>query len=419
MKLRVATDRVRLGMYLAGMDCGWMDSPFWRQRFLLDSPADLELLRNSRISHVTIDTAKGLGPALDRAIPGPVDLSQGVAVKPRNRRRAASAPRNEADRARETLERSKAAVTAMFGQARLGKVVDIGSIAPLVEEIAASMLRDRSAMLNVTRLKTKDEYTYLHSVAVCALMMNMARCVGLDEEEVQQLGIAGLLHDIGKTGVPDAVLGKPGRLDDDEFAIVRAHPQKGYDLLSLSAGVHTIALDVTLHHHEKIDGTGYPFGLTGDRISIHARIAAICDVYDAVTSERPYKSGWSANEALARMLEWDGHFDTSLLPVFIESIGIQPRDTLVRTFSNRLGLVTGATDNPATPTVSVFYDVADDAFLTPVSVETRNAPGCDPVIGTERGSFWFGDDWPCVQAAVKLGERPGDVAAPRARTGTR
>lgn len=405
MEIRVATERVRLGMYVIGFDCSWMDSPFWRQRFLLDGPADLILLRNSGVRQVTIDTERGLGPELDRAAPGPIEATN-VLVERRTGRRAAPSLRNEVDRAREVLERSKAAVTAMFGHARLGKAVELSAVAPLVEEIAASMLRDRSAMLNVTRLKTKDEYTYLHSVAVCALMINLGRRVGLDEAEVRELGIAGLLHDIGKTGVPDSVLAKPGRLDADEFKIVRSHPEKGHALLSLSPDVHPIALDVCLHHHEKVDGSGYPSGLTRDQLSIHARISSICDVYDAVTSERPYKSGWSPNEALARMLEWDGHFDPELLKAFIDSIGFQPRDGLVRTFSNRLGMLIDGGENPATPLVRLFYDVANDCFITPVLVETRNAPDCDPIIGGERWPFWFGDEWMSVQAAVRLGAMP-------------
>ena len=400
-------------MYVTGLDCSWMDSPFWRQRFLLDSQADLVLLLNSGIGHVTIDTSKGLGPALDRAAPGPVDLPADVVVERRAHRRPGAMLRNEFDRAREVLERSKTAVTAMFGQARLGKVVELSTVAPLVEEIAASMLRDRSAMLNVTRLKTKDEYTYLHSVAVCALMINLGRRAGLDEAEVQELGIAGLLHDIGKTGVPDSVLAKPGRLDADETEIVRSHPEKGHVLLSQSRDMHPITLDVCLHHHEKFDGSGYPFGLSGSQLSIHARIAAICDVYDAVTSERPYKSGWSANEALARMLEWQGHFDPELLKAFIDSIGIQPRDGLVRTFSNRLGLVVGEGDNPAAPPVRVFYDIASDRFIEPELVETRNEANCDPIIGGERWAYWFGNEWQSVQAAAKSGEIPGAGLAPK------
>ena len=413
MEIRIATERVRLGMYVVGLDCSWMDSPFWRQRFLLDSQADLVLLRNSGVRQVTIDTAKGLGPELDRAAPGPVELPADVVVERRASRRPATLLRNELDRAREVLERSKTAVTAMFGQARMGKAVELSAVAPLVEEIAASMLRDRSAMLNVTRLKTKDEYTYLHSVAVCALMINLGRRVGLDEGEVQELGIAGLLHDIGKTGIPDSVLAKPGRLDDDEFEVVRSHPEKGHALLSLSRDMSPIALDVCLHHHEKFDGSGYPFGLGREQLSIHARIAAICDVYDAVTSERPYKSGWSPNEALARMLEWQGHFDPELLKLFIDSIGFQPRDGLVRTFSNRLGLVVGEGDSPATPMVRVFYDVASDVFFQPELVDTRNEPGCNPIIGGERWSFWFGSDWDFVQAAVKRDETPGAALVPR------
>lgn len=390
-------------MYIAGVDCSWLNSPFWRRKFLLTDPEELAMLNASSIAFVTIDLNKGAGPAGLPTGHGPAAEPE-LVVERRAARRAPVNPRNEVERARATVERSKAAVTQMFGEARLGKAVEISEVAPLVDEIAASMMRDRSAMLSVTRLKTKDEYTYMHSVAVCALMINLGRQLGLNEAEVRKIGQAGLLHDIGKMGVPEEVLGKPGKLDDAEFAVIRGHPQKGHALLKGSAEISDIALDVCLHHHEKVDGTGYPFGLDADQLSLHARMGAICDVYDAVTSERPYKKPWNGNEALARMLEWEGHFDAEVLQAFIRSIGIHPRDALVRLHSNRLAVVLGTGDNPNAPAVQVFYRVPDDSFCLPVETATCNSTAGDPIIREEGWAYWFGEDWRDVLATVKRGE---------------
>jgi len=115
--------------------------------------------------------------------------------------------------------------------------------------------------------------------------------------------MAGLLHDLGKAAIPMAVLNKPGKLTDAEFTVVRSHPVEGYHMLKEGGGVEAAVLDACLHHHEKIDGTGYPDKLKGDKISLIARMAAICDVYDAVTSDRPYKRGWDPSESIRRMAE--------------------------------------------------------------------------------------------------------------------
>ena len=209
---------------------------------------------------------------------------------------------------------------------------------PLVEQISASLARNGSALLGLARLKTKDEYTYMHSVAVCALMVALARQLGLPRT-VQEAGMAGLLHDIGKMAMPLDVLNKPGKLTEDEYAIMRSHPERGHAmLLAALTSVSDAALDVCLHHHEKVDGTGYPHRLAGERISLLARMGAICDVYDAITSNRPYKAAWTPR-SLARMAQWQGHFDTRLLHAFVRAVGIYPLGSLVRLQSGRLGVV--------------------------------------------------------------------------------
>ena len=408
---RVPVSDVQLGMYVASIDCSWLNSPFWRSRFLLKSAEDLARLRRSGIDMVTIDDTRGIGiaPALglpasadvapassDDAPPAPIVVERRGAARVRRRRP------DEIERARETVSRSKSAVQRMFAEARLGRAVHIAEATPLVEEIAASIDRDRSAILNVTRLKNKDEYTYLHSVAVCALMINLARQLGMPEREVQQAGLAGLLHDIGKMATPSAVLEKPGRLDAVERRIMEDHPSAGHRILSRSDDIDAITLDVCLHHHERIDGRGYPEGLDATQLSIHARMGAICDVYDAITSHRPYKRPWSPSEALARMMSWEGHFDARLLRAFVASIGIFPIGGLVRLHSNRLGVVMRSDEeNPTTPAVRVFYAVMPSTFLPLEDVATHNAAGGDPIIRAETGAAWFGADWPAILADVQ------------------
>ena len=255
MLVRVAKQDVRLGMYVHAIEGSWMDHPFWRSRFLLSEQSQLERVFASKVEYLVIDAARGLDPSQLAPV-----LDERTA---KSERQPLSARERitELRRAASTIKRSKVAVMGLFEDARLGKAVQTASMGPIVEEISQSVSRDPSIILNIAKLKTKDEYTYLHSVAVCALMINLGRSMGLDEGLTQEIGMAGLLHDVGKMAIPETILKKPARLDELEMETVRNHPQRGYEILSASAGVNETALDVCLHHHEKLDGTGYPDGL--------------------------------------------------------------------------------------------------------------------------------------------------------------
>jgi putative nucleotidyltransferase with HDIG domain len=413
MLIRVATREVQVGMYVDAMEGAWIDNPFWRRSFLIKTEAELDRLRSSAIQHVTIDTTKGRGvtviPEAERR--RQVEAPAVVAPLPVERRKRRSGP--QPDDLTQTIDRSKEHVIAMFQEARLGRAIDLEAVTPVVDDISVALQRDRAAFVKVTRLKMNNEYTYLHSIAVCALMVDLALHLGLPEAEVREIGAAGLLHDIGKVATPTTILDKAGQLGQDEGLVMRRHPSEGHAMLRKDATASRIALDVCLHHHERLDGSGYPERLKGDQISLHARIAAICDVYDAVTSVRPYKRPWSPHEALARMLEWEGHFDPDLLDAFIVNLGIQPLHALVRLNSNRLGIVLDGSADPYAPLVRTFYHVPDSRFLGIEDVDTTQ----DPVLRRERGDYWFPDRWPALLADVQAGIQPHDAPLLRAAGG--
>jgi putative nucleotidyltransferase with HDIG domain len=297
----------------------------------------------------------------------------------------------EAARAAKICAKSKQAVVSMFREARMGNAISAKDCAPLVEEISNSVARNPGALISLARLKTADDYTYMHSVAVCALMIALSRQLGLDEEQTRLAGLAGLLHDLGKAMVPNAILNKPGKLTDEEFTEVKKHPEYGHAALLQGTDVPEIALDVCLHHHEKVDGSGYPKGLKADQITLFAKMGAVCDVYDAITSNRPYKAGWDPAESLRKMAEWaKGHFDEAVFQAFVKSLGIYPIGSLVLLASGRIGVVIEQSEKSLlAPKVKVFYSVKSGARIRPEVLDLSRPPGnTDKISGREDPTKW-------------------------------
>ena len=402
MLKKIRSSELALGMYVERLGRSWLDTPFWTRSFLLESPADLERIRSARLCEVWIDTARGQAPqvALPAAPPAPAVppvAAAAPAAVPANKSGAASdAPpprsREEAlSHARRLIERSRQAVQTMFDEVRMGKALSAEQAYELVDDIAASVQRGGDVLLGLARLKTADNYTYMHSVAVCALMTALARELGLAPEQVRSAGLAGLLHDIGKMAVPSAILNKPGSLNEAEFSSVRAHPGAGHRMLQALGEIDPVALDVCLHHHEKLDGSGYPKGLRGEEISLFARMGAICDVYDAITSNRPYKQGWCPADSLRRMAAWrGGHLDAQLFAAFVKCLGIYPLGTLVRLQSERLAVVVGqAAGKPLTsPTVRVFFSIRAGTCIVPTDVDLSTQGCLERIVSTETAAEW-------------------------------
>lgn len=395
MLKRIRVEQLQLGMHIKEFCGSWMEHPFWRSRFVLKDPKDLERILASSIQEVWIDSSKGLDvPAGVSAVSeaeseAQVEQELQVAAQAQRQTGAVSVA-VELERAAQICRQSKQAVVTMFQEARMGKAVDSAGAQRLVDEISDSVARNASALISLARLKTADDYTYMHSVAVCAMMIALARQLGLDEAQTRSAGLAGLLHDLGKARMPMEVLNKPGKLTEAEFGIMKSHPVEGHQMLLAVGNVDPIALDVCLHHHEKIDGSGYPKGLKDAEISLFAKMGAVCDVYDAITSNRPYKTGWDPAESLRKMAEWaKGHFDHQVFQAFVKSLGIYPIGSLVRLGSGRLAVVVEQSSRSLTmPLVKAFYSTKSQLRIPPEIIDL-SAPGCnDKIAGREDPALW-------------------------------
>ncbi len=396
---KIPVEELRTGMFLNEICGSWMDHPFWNTKFLIKESADLNRIRAASIKEVWIDTSRGLDTETPAS--GAEDenftAEELDALNERELIETATltvdAPPSielqaEVARATAICGRAKNVVTNMFGEARMGKAVSAGNLEPLVDEIFESVARNPGALVSLARLKDKDDYTYMHSVAVCGLMLALARQLRLDEGQSRETGMAGMMHDLGKAAVPLEILNKPGKLTDAEFDRVKSHPERGYEMLLEGGSASEIPLDVCLHHHEKVNGRGYPEGLDAESLSLYAKMGAVCDVYDAITSDRPYKAGWDPATAIRKMKEWsEGHFDPLVFQAFAKTVGIYPVGSLVQLESGKLAVVSEVADESLlTPVVRIFY-CTRGKMRVPVKVIDLSSAD-DQITGWESPEDW-------------------------------
>ncbi len=394
MLKKIHVSDIRLGMYIQELCGSWMDHPFWKKSFKLSDPKELHTLQNCAVQELWIDTSKGLDVDSPTQVISTGEVKKEIelelqhAIETSQKVEPRISIQEELENARTLQAKSKAAVASMFNEVRMGNALKVSEAEPLVDEISQSISRNPEAFLNLVRLKNVDDYTYMHSVAVCALMIALGKHLGLSGQELKDAGMAGLLHDVGKMMIPGKVLNKPGKLTDEEFNIIKDHPRKGWEILNISKGANAMALDVCLHHHERVDGKGYPEGISGDELTLFARMGAVCDVYDALTSNRCYKNGWAPAETIRKMAEWkDGHFDERIFHSFVKTIGIYPSGTLVKLKSGRLGVVVEQTEKSLlTPIVKVFFSTKSNEPIVPETIDLTKSP--DSIANVEAASKW-------------------------------
>ncbi|MEW8625628.1 MAG: HD-GYP domain-containing protein [Candidatus Thiodiazotropha sp.] len=367
---QVRIDELRIGMYVHRLEASWVDHPFLRNQFKINQISDIKKIRKSGIKTVFIDTEKGLDiekqPAVEPSAP-PVQ-AEPVEDRTQNSTKLQSSLQEEMVKANQVRQEAGRVITDIMADARLGKRIETERVTPVVEEMLASIFRNQDAFLGLTRIRQMDQYTFEHSVSVSALMIAFAKKLQLDQATIWELGVGGILHDIGKLQVPEKILNKPGRLTDQEFEVMRGHVGFGYKLIDEAETIPRRARQVILQHHERLNGSGYPGRLSGEEISLYGKMAAIVDVYDAITSDRVYHKGKLPSVVLRQLVEWSGEgaFDAELVQRFIQCVGIYPVGSLVALESQRLAVVVASPQKALlNPVLKVIYDLRKQRLIPP------------------------------------------------------
>lgn len=392
---KIPAEYIKPGMFVHDLNIDWMDHPFVRNKFIIQTDEEIAKITATGVREVYIDTARGLdladAPTLDEVNAElDADLLR-FAEAPSPIIRVSYA--EEIARAKKIHLQATNAVKSVMRDVRLGQAIQMENVAHVVEDITESVLRNSGALVGLSAIKDKDEYTFLHSVSVCTLMVTFAQSLGFDRDLIRLAGTGGLLHDTGKMKVPNEILNKPGKLTEAEFAIMRRHPEEGWKILKEIDGMEAIPLDITLHHHERMDGTGYPYKLPGSEISQMAQMAAVVDVYDAITSDRCYHVGMPATEGLRKLWEWSKfHFNPELVQAFMRTVGIYPVGTLVRLESGRLGVVLEQNEGSLLqPKLKVIFSTKSNTYITPAIVDLARPMGqggADKIMGHEDPVKW-------------------------------
>jgi HD-GYP domain-containing protein (c-di-GMP phosphodiesterase class II) len=249
---------------------------------------------------------------------------------------------------------------------------DIRGIGRYIEQIVNDISDSKEAMINMIDLKAFDDYTFFHSVNVTILSMIIGVALNLNKTQLCQLGLSAILHDIGKVFIPKEIINKPGTLNMDEFEAIKSHSQKGYEYLKEKFDLPIVTALGVLQHHEKYDGTGYPSQTAADKISLFGRIIAVADVYDALTSSRPYRKALSPSESIEYIMgNGSKHFDPDLAKVFTKRVAPYPTGTCVRLSNDYSGIVAeNYSDCSIRPKVKIIRHAEED--VDPYYVNLRS-----------------------------------------------
>ncbi len=330
--IKIHISELKIGMYVSKLDRPWLETPFLMQGFMIESLDDIDAIAEYS-QHVWIDAVKEewVAPEERASLKG-----QSKKVKYINK----VDTKAEHAAAMETYREARRLTRTLLDDLRLGGVINTEQAKSTVKDCVHSILRNSDALIWMSKIRSQDEYTAEHCLNVCILAIAFGRHLGMNEGDLEKLGLCGLLHDVGKMRVDPNVLHKPASLTEKEFNIMKAHTVHGRNLLMASPGIPNSTIDVAYSHHEKVDGTGYPRGLKSSGISELAKIIAIVDAYDAMTADRCYSPSIPSTEALKIIFKDRGtHFDERLALEFIKSVGLYPPGTLVELVNGLIAIV--------------------------------------------------------------------------------
>ena len=335
--VRINVDDLKIGMYVSELDRPWVETPFRFQGFELKTEKEIKALQ-THCEFVYIDTLKTRARVEKRATVKNSSTKSWVQNKKPSPRRLSF--QEEYKNAGEIHQQTSFLIKTFMKEVRLADKIDVQATKEAVSKCVDSVMNSPDALLWMTQLKDKSEYLSQHSMNVCILAIALGRFIGLDEKELHKLGLCGMLHDIGKLKLPDVILNKPGPLTAKDVQLLKSHTTLGWQLLSKQEGMYEGAIEVAYSHHEKLDGSGYPRGLTAEKITLYTRIVAIADIYDAITSNKPYRKGRTHLEAINHLTKiGESHLDLNLTVRFIECLGIYPPGSLVEMQNGEVAIV--------------------------------------------------------------------------------
>ena len=361
---RITIDQLAVGMYVTELNDEWAADSQLKAAGLISRESTIATFRAMGISELYIDVSKGD----DCAGSVPVDQihrrtsREAKAIKAEPAAIETLAPKvsfqKEIENASEIRNKALSLAGDVMQDVKMGRSFDKDAVHTIANEITDSLVSNQNALQSLMRMRNKDQYLLEHSMNVAVLMGVLARSLGIGGDHLHQLVFGAFVHDVGKVRVPESILYKPGRLDEDEWQEMQRHVVYGMETLRGIGGIPDISMDICSQHHERLDGSGYPFNLKADEISLHGRMGAVVDVYDAITADRVYHKGMEPTVALKKMLEWSGaHLDKQLVYQLIRCVSVYPAGSMVELGSGHLGIVQEANlQNPARPKVLVVYD---------------------------------------------------------------
>lgn len=344
MERKVKTSFLKIGMYVSNLDRPWIDTPFLLEGFTIKTEEDLSIL-DQYCDYVFIDPERGIGAS--EYIEDESRLKSNSYLERFLQDNKKKVQYENIKTAKEELPEAKTALTNASNQVahimenvKEGKNLDIEAVRGVVEPILDSIIRNSEAYMWLTMMQKKNAYTYSHSVDNCALAIAFGRHMGLPKKDLRTLAIGLLMMDMGNVRVPEQILNKNGRLSEAEYKIVKKHVMHGVDILKTTEGMNEDIINITLTHHERFDGSGYPNGLLGAHIPVYGRMAGIIDCYDAMTSERPFTTAKSPYAALQNIYNWrTSAFQPELVEQFLQCMGVYPTGSLVEMTNGEVGIV--------------------------------------------------------------------------------
>lgn len=390
---RISINKLRPDMYVSDLNCDWIPHHNMQKEGRIPNVALIEELKRRGIKEVYIDTERGLDEE-DAVSQQEVENQNQDKLNKAGQLNMASAGTvsvaEELFKASKLQNQAKGLMTNVLSDIKFGKPLETEGFDDLAEGMIDSVVRNHNALACLGRIRKKDNYLMEHSINLAVLMGIFAKAMQIDRETMHHAMVGALLHDIGKIMVPDNILHKPGKLNDDEFSRMKQHVMFSRDLLKKTPGIHPLTIDVAAQHHERIDGSGYPEGLTGCQICREGKMVAITDVYDAITADRCYHKGLAPTAALKKLLEWSGtHFEEKLVHKFIRSMGIYPVGSLVLMESGRLAVVIEASEKDSSrPIIKIIYNTKSKQYLPVQTLDLSNSSSQDRILMSVPEEKW-------------------------------